>query len=59
MFGHLLKLDDAPYSNFFDVNSTTGELILADDGLFSYDISEIIFTVLVEDDGVPPLNDTF
>lgn len=51
-------LDDSTCSAHFAVNSTTGEVVLADNDLFAMSFSDCTFTVLVEDNGVPALNDT-
>lgn len=40
------------------MNSTTGEIVLADNDFFAMSFSDCAFTVLVEDNGIPVLNDT-
>ena len=40
------------------MNSTTGEIVLADNDIFAMSFSDCFFTVLVEDNGIPALNDT-
>lgn len=51
-------LDDSACSSHFAVNNTTGEIVLADNDFFAMSFSDCAFTVLVEDNGIPALNDT-
>lgn len=51
-------LDDSACSSHFAVNSTTGEIVLTDNDIFAMSFSDCFFTVLVEDNGIPALNDT-
>ena len=40
------------------MNNTTGEIVLTDNDFFAMSFSDCAFTVLVEDNGIPALNDT-
>ena len=51
-------LDDSVYSAFFAVNDTTGEIVLVDNDIFAKSFTDCTLTMLVEDDGIPALNDT-
>ena len=52
-------IDGMPFSSFFDIQPNTGVISLSDASLFNHFVSEVYLPVMVVDDGIPSLNNTF